>query len=122
MKRFELKNKFNKERNIENWSEYKLQRKYCSNLLRHSKKHHFDSVNIKDETENKQFWKTVKPFFTDRAKISNNVILTENNQTVIEDREICQIFKKYFTNATDVLMLRQAESFYSFENEESSRL
>ena len=33
MKRSKLKNKFNKERNIENWSEYKHQRSYCLDLL-----------------------------------------------------------------------------------------
>ena len=29
-----LKNKFNKERNAKNWSGYKHQRNYCSNLLK----------------------------------------------------------------------------------------
>ena len=39
VKRSKLKNNFNKERNIENWFEYKH---YCSNLLNQSKKHHLD--------------------------------------------------------------------------------
>ena len=34
MKRSKLRSKFNKERNIENWSEYKRQRNLCSNLLK----------------------------------------------------------------------------------------
>ena len=33
MKRSKLKNKFNKERNAKNWSDYKQQRNYCSNLF-----------------------------------------------------------------------------------------
>ena len=33
MKRSKLRNKFNEQRNIENWSEYKRQRNLCSNLL-----------------------------------------------------------------------------------------
>ena len=38
MKRSKLRNKFNEERNVENWSEYKRQRNLCSNLLKQSKK------------------------------------------------------------------------------------
>ena len=38
VKRSKLKNNFNKDRNLENWFEYK----HCSNLLRQSKKHHLD--------------------------------------------------------------------------------
>ena len=90
MKRSKLKNKFNEERNIENWSEYKRQRNLCSNLLKQSKKCHFNSLNVNEVTENKKFWKTIKPFFTiKKNKITNNIILTENNQTVREEKTIC---------------------------------
>ena len=37
MKRTKLRNKFNEERNIKNWSEFKRQRNLCSNLLKQSK-------------------------------------------------------------------------------------
>ena len=122
MKRSKLRNKFNEERNIENWSEYKRQRNLCSNLLKQSKKRHFNSLNVNDVTENKKFWKTIKPFFTEKNKTTNNIILTENNQTVREDKAICQIFNTYFTNVTKGLKLRQVDESQSFENEESCRL
>ena len=109
------KNKFNKERNIENWSEYKRQRNFCSNLL----KRHFNSHN--DVTENENFWKTIKPFFTEKNKTTTNIILTENNQTVMEDKAICQIFT-YFANVTKDLKLQQVDESQSFENKESCRL
>ena len=48
--------------------------------------------DVKDVTENKRFWKTIKPFFTDKTKNSktktknsNNSILTQNYQTIRED-------------------------------------
>ena len=64
MKRSKLRNKFNEERNIEDCSEYKHQRSLCLNLLKQSKKRHFNSLNVKDVTQNKKFWKTIKPFLT----------------------------------------------------------
>ena len=68
------------------------------------------------------FWETIKPFFTEKNKTTSNMILTENNQTVREDKMICQIFNIYFTNVTKGLKLRQVDESLSFENEESCRL
>ena len=63
-----------------NWSDFKQQRNYCSNLLKeYNETRNFYNLNVKDVTENKlRFWKTIKPFFTDKTKNSNNIILTEN--------------------------------------------
>ena len=43
MKRSKSKNKFNKKRNAKNWSNYKQQLNYCSNLLKEFKIHHFSN-------------------------------------------------------------------------------
>ena len=51
MKRSKLRSKLNEKRNIENWSEYKRQRHLCSNLLKQSKKRHFNSLISNDVTE-----------------------------------------------------------------------
>ena len=73
----------------------KRQRNLCSNLLKQSKKRHFNSLNVNDATENKKFWKTIKvlenykTFLYKKKKITNNIILTENNQTVREEKTIC---------------------------------
>ena len=77
---------------------------------------------MNDVTENKKFWKTIKPFFTEKNKTTNNTILIKNNQTIREDKTICQIFNTYFTNVTKGLKLRQVDESQSFENEESCSL
>ena len=106
MKRSKLKNKFNKERNAKNWSSCKQQQNYCSNLLKESKTLHFNNLNVKDVTEKQHFWKTIKPLLTDKTKNSNNIILTENCQTIKEDEKICKIFSTCFTNVTKALTSR----------------
>ena len=68
------------------------------------------------------FWETIKLFFTEKNKTTTNIISTENNQTVREDKAICQIFNTYFTNVTKGLKLRQVDESQSFENKESCRL
>ena len=122
MKRSKLRNKLNEERNIENWSEYKRQCNLCSGLLKQAKNRHFNGLNVKDVTENKKFWKTIKPFFTEKNKTSNNIILAENNQTLREDKTICRIFNTYLTNVTKGLKLWQVGESESFGDEQSCRL
>ena len=60
---------------------------------------------LKDVTGNRRFRKAIKPFLTDKAKNSDNIILTENFQTIGEDEKICEIFNTYFTNVTKGLKL-----------------
>ena len=67
MLRSKLKNKFNKERNHINWCNYKCQRNRCLSILRKTKKEYFNSLNIKQVSDNKLFWKSVKPFFSDKG-------------------------------------------------------
>ena len=63
MHRSKLKNIFHKTKAKEDWNNYKKQRNFCVNLLRNIKKEYFQKVYIKDLTDNKKFWKTIKTFF-----------------------------------------------------------
>ena len=63
MLRSKLKNKFNKERNHINWCNYKRQRNYCLSILRKSKKEYFNSLNMKQVSDNKLFWKKCQTLF-----------------------------------------------------------
>ena len=85
MKRSKLKNNFNKNRNHENWCKYKTQRNYCVNLLRKSKKQYFSNINISDVTDSKSFWKSVKPYFSNKGSNSNKITLVENDAIIKND-------------------------------------
>ena len=62
-----LKSRFNKEREA-----YKKQRNSCVSLLRQNKKEDdFETLDIKSVTDNKLFWKTVAPLFSNKSKASN---------------------------------------------------
>ena len=72
MKRTTLRNKFLKERTDESKKRYALQRHYCVSLLKKTKKNYYDSLNEKDVSDNKTFWKTVKPFLSDKIQKSKS--------------------------------------------------
>ena len=55
MKRSQLKNRYNKNRNHENCYLYKKQKNFCVTLLRKTKRNYFENVNMQDITDNKKF-------------------------------------------------------------------
>ena len=77
MVRSKLKNKYNKIRTEENWGSYQKQRNFCVNLLRKTKKYYFNDLDIKNITDNKAFWKTIKPYFSNKGLNSSSLILSE---------------------------------------------
>ena len=69
MKRTRLRNKFLQNRNDYNKDESSKQRNYCVSLVRKSKKLYYGNLDEKKVTDNKTFWKTIKPFLTVLIKL-----------------------------------------------------
>ena len=67
-------------------------------LLRKTKKEFYNNFNVKYITENKLFWKTVKPSFTDKTLKDERITLVENNKVVSDESKLVEIFSKYFGN------------------------
>ena len=59
-------------------------------------------MDIKDVTDNKKFWKTIKPLFSDKTKLSNNHI-TRDKKVVTDNSEIAKTLNSYFINVVKSL-------------------
>ena len=70
------------------------------------KKQHFNNLNVEDV-----FWKTIKPFFTEKSKTNSNNSLTEYKQRVTKDKKTCQIINTYFINIPNGQKLPQEDKF-----------
>ena len=106
MSRSRLKNNFNKKRSDENWDNYKKQWKFCVKLLHKTKEKYFSDIIVKSISDNKRFWKTIKPFFSNKGLNTNNMMLVENNEIVHEEEMIANTMNNYFTNITTHLKLK----------------
>ena len=95
-----------KKRSDENWDNYKRQRNFCVKLLRQTKEKYFSDINIKSFSDNRKFWKTIKPFFSNKGLNINNMMLVENKEIVREEEIIANIMNNYFTNITTHLTLK----------------
>ena len=104
--RSRLKNKFSKNSSAKNWNSYKKQRNFSLKLLRQIKKKYFNNINVKKVYDNKTFWKSVKPFFSNKGLNGNNILLVEGNEIVNDDRKIATIINRYFMNITKHMNLK----------------
>ena len=86
-------------RNHINWCNHKRQRNHCLSILRKTKKEYFNSLNIKQVSDNKLFWKRVKPFFNDKWHNSPKITLVEENNIISDEEEMANILNNYFINA-----------------------
>ena len=84
MKRIRIRNKFVKNRNDYNKREFSKQRNYCVSLVRKSKKLCYSNRDEKKVTDNKFFWKTIKPFLSDK-------IASREKLTLIEEDEMLKV-------------------------------
>ena len=82
MKRSRQRNRFLKDKSLENRMLYTQQRNYCVSLLRTTKIRYYANFNEKKILGNKQFWKVVKPLFSDKSISGDKINLTENGEYV----------------------------------------
>ena len=98
MQRPKLRNLFLKVRSDENRIRYKKQRNICVSLLRKAKRKHYEDLSIADVTDNKKFWKRVKPSFGNKIKGNPNIALVENNDLITDEKSLPETFSDYFVN------------------------
>ena len=77
MKRSRLRNKFLNTKSDIDRKAYNKQRNLCVSLIRREKKNFFNNISIHHITDNKTFWKTVKPLFTYKIQTKSKIILIE---------------------------------------------
>ena len=104
MQRTKLKNRYNKSPSVNNYSLYKKQRNFCSNLLKREKKKYYNNLNLNILKDNKQFWKTIRPFFSDKQKdYQADFTLIDNDEVTSNDNEVAEKFNNFFTDVIENL-------------------
>ena len=53
---------------------------------------------MKDVTENKMFWKTVKPFFSDKVTCSEKITLIDEDEIIENDSGTERVLNNFFSN------------------------
>ena len=112
MRRSRLKNIYNKTRSPENWDNYKKQRNFCVDLLRKTKRSYFEQINVKNISDNKKFWNTIKTFFSNKGLNSNKLMLTENDKLISEELLLARTMIEHFNNITTKIEFKILSTFF----------
>ena len=101
MIRTRLLNNYRCCRTDENYNAYKNQRNYCTNLLKKTKRCYYRNLNPSLICDNKKFWQTVKPLFSEKTLSShaNGITLVEGENVISNDGQLSEIFNEFFSNA-----------------------
>ena len=63
---------------------------------------HFSKITSKGIMTNKQFWKTMKPFLTNKGCLENNdIILLDGEEMITNDRILAKRFNEHYINIVE---------------------
>ena len=102
MRRTFLKNKFYKNPNDETKASYRKQKNFTDRLLRKEKKNYYSNLDLKNLTDNKKFWHSIKPLFSDFTS-TNKISLVQGNNIISDDKDVAETFNSFFINSVKSL-------------------
>ena len=76
-------------------------------LLPKTKKDYFQYLNIRHISDNRKFWKTIKPYFSNKSLNSNKFLLKEKGNLVSNEKQLATIMNNFFTNIAKGLELKE---------------
>ena len=100
-----LKNIYNKKRSYGNWDKYENQINSCMKLLRKTTQDYFN--NIKSASDTKKFWKTIKPYLSNKGLNSSKIFLSEKGRPLKDPVTVATTMNDYFLNITQTIGLKQ---------------
>ena len=110
MKRSQFRNKFLNTKSDIDRKAYNKKRNLCVSLNRQEKKNFFNNTSTSDITNNKTFWKTVKPLFANKVQTKSKITIMEKKKVVsregqeqivsekviLEDQAVTEVFNTFF--------------------------
>ena len=88
---------------------FRRQRKFCVKLSRKVKRDFYNQLDISEVTDNKKFWKTVKPFISDKSSSKSRITLIEDGKIMSNESEVAETFNNFFVTITDSLGIVENE-------------
>ena len=76
-------------------------------LLRKTKQDYFNNIDIKSVSDTKKFWKTIKPYFSNKGLNSSIIFPSEKERFIKDSAAVATTMIDYFVNITQSIGLKQ---------------
>ena len=93
-----LRNNFFRKKTEETRKLYVKQRNKCASFLKKAEKEYYQNWNEKNVTDNKKFWKTVKPLLSDKSVSREKINLAENEKILASESETLETLNNLLSN------------------------
>ena len=70
----------------------------CVTIKKKKNSSYYSNLDEKNVTDNKAFWKTVKPFLSDKITSKEKITSIEENEIVSNDENTAQVLNTFFSN------------------------
>ena len=107
MRRSHLEKVYCKNKSEKSFKAYKKQKSFCSRLYKKERKRFFNNLNPSFVTDNKLFWKTIKPFFSNKRNYGSQIKLVEKDEVLQDDDLIAKELNKFFRNVVSTLNIKE---------------
>lgn len=95
--RNKFRNKFYKYRTAAYYALYKEKRNAVTAIKRSLIRSYF-LKRCNGGSRNKDFWKTIRPFFSKKSNSSSDITLREGNDIITDEEKLCNIFNDFFVS------------------------
>ena len=112
MKRSILRNKFLKSKSEADKKNYVKQ-----SMLRRTKKEYYGNVDPRKVADNRTFWKTVKPFLSNKSVENERIILVEKEEILTKDNSVAKVLNNFFSNIVKTLGISAYMQSHPFAKE-----
>ena len=103
MTKSKVKNSYVKWPSRENFVAYKKAKNKCNSLTRKAKRKFFKEATKSGVMSNRTFWKTVKPFLTNKGCMTNDGISIEKDGDIVKDEKVLvELFNKNYLNIVEI--------------------
>ena len=112
-----LEHKYYKHPSAENNKTYKKQKNFCSRLYKKERKKFYANIDIRNVTDNKKFWQTVKPLFSGKSQNVQQITIIKDGEILSKKEEVAETLNNYFKNAVRLLDISENKFLLTKTNE-----
>ena len=88
-----------------------IQKNLCKKLLKNTKKTYFENRDTKRITDNRSFWRTVLPLFTQNSSKGEKINLVDDGKTISNDEDLYETFNLFCSNVVLTLNIPKPKFF-----------
>ena len=87
------------------------------NITNGERKRFYANIDIRNVTDNKKFWQTVKPLFSDKCQNVQQITIIKDGEILSRKEEVAETLNNYFKNAVRLLDISENKFLLTKTNE-----